>query len=217
MIVIRGNHSSIRKLSVYTTVLTVLTANILTDHFIDELMVTIKFHGTLAVAAIPKSVVQFLAVRGLVVNEKHILFLTCDVRDHAVAPGSLIYMPDDLRIGFPAVKLSTAEGPELGEIKLVALSLVPVGGQQFALQDDRADLGTSTADIEDTVGQLPAGALAGEIIGRKPYPRRGKVFAPVLVRITVTVLFAYNITLAVPDDLSGISGLHTFRMPEHFK
>ena len=61
-----------------------------------------QLDGAFAVAAVPKAVVPFGSVRGLIVDKKHILLLAGDVHYHAMLPGSLIDMPDYLSIGLSA-------------------------------------------------------------------------------------------------------------------
>ena len=113
-------------------VFAVFAADVFAEDFIYELAAPVEPHRAAAVAAVPQSVVPLSAVGSFVVHQEHILLLAGDIRNHAVAPGSLLHVPDDFRFRLPTVKFGTGEGPEFGEIKLIALALVPVGGQELA-------------------------------------------------------------------------------------
>ena len=129
----------------------------------------------------------------------------------------LLHVPDDLRVGFPAVEIRMDERPGLGEVELIGRSFVPESRQKLARQSQRADLGPPAADVEDAVHQLLACNLASQVVGGQPDPRRGEVPAPVLIGITVAVFRTDQIAAAVPDNLALIFRLHPLRVPEHLE
>ena len=198
-------------------VLTVLTTNVFADDFVDELVVAVKLNGTLAVTAVPETVVELLAVGRLVVYEEHILLLAGDVGNHTVAPGLLLNVPNDLGVGLLTIELGAGKCPELREVELIALALVEVCRKELALERNGANLGASAADVKYAVFKLLACDLAGEVVGGEPYPRRGKVLTPVLVGVAVAGFGSDNVLLTVPDNLARVCSLHTLCMPEHLE
>ena len=114
-----------------------------------EFALVVKLNCTFAIAAIPEAVVAFQPVRSFIVDEKHVVLLTGDVGNHPAAPGPLVNMPDDLGIGLLAVEPCPAECPELGEVELEAAALVPEGGQELAVEDDRSAFGPASAYVKD--------------------------------------------------------------------
>ena len=129
----------------------------------------------------------FGTVGGLVVHQEHILFLASDVRDHASGGAALFHVPDDLRVGFPAVEFRMDERPGLREVEFVGRSFVPEGGKKLAGERDRAHFRPASADVENAVRKFLTSNYAGQVVGGEPYPGRGEVPAPVLVGIPVAV------------------------------
>lgn len=177
----------------------------------------VEFDGALAGAAVPETGVAFIAVGGFVVDEEHVGFATGDVDDHFGTEGGLDDVPDDVGVGFAAVEVGAAAGPEFAEVEFVVLAFIVKLAEEFAAEGDAEGLRIAAADFKDAVVQALAGGFADEIIGGKPYPRRGKVAAPVFVGVAVAVFRAHDVVFAVQAQPAFEGGFHAFGMPEHFK
>ena len=101
------------KIYMLSVVFSVFATDVLRVNPVNQPFAFEQLDGAFAVAAVPKAVVPFGSVRGLIVDKKHILLLAGDVRYHAMLPGPLIDMPDYLSIGLSAFELCPAESPEL--------------------------------------------------------------------------------------------------------
>ena len=153
----------------------------------------------------------------LIVDVQHILFAASDLGVQLGGGRGLDHMPVNLVLGLPAVELGAGQSPELGEVELVVLPLVPKGTQQLPVQRQAEDLGPAAADVKDAVFQPPAGFPADQIVGAEPDPGTGKIAAPVFVRIAVAGLRTDPVFHTVERNLTGEGGLHALRMPEHLK
>lgn len=63
-------------------------------------------------------------IGGLVVYQKHIFFLTGNIRNHTVKKVLLLHMPDYIGIGFLGMELCPGKGPKLREVELITLSFI---------------------------------------------------------------------------------------------
>jgi hypothetical protein len=95
--------------------------------------------------------VAAVSVRRFIIDEQHVPLAACDVRDHPVAPGSLLHVPDYGILRLAAVELRTAEGPEFREIELESASFVPEGGKKLAVKGHRADFWAASAYVKYAV------------------------------------------------------------------
>ena len=185
---------------------------------VDEVAVTVEqLDGAHAVPAVPQALVPFRPVRGFVVHQEHVFFLAGHIRNHPAGAAPLFHMPDNLRRGFLAVELRMDPRPRLGKVEFVRRPFVPEGGQKFAGECQRADLGPAATDVEDAVFQLLSCQLAGEIVGGEPDPGGGEIPSPVLVCIAVAVFGPDQEAAAVPGDLALVFRLHPFGVPEHLE
>ena len=100
-------------LTILQIILSIFASHVFTDDLVNELFATVELDSALSVAAVPKAVMQLFSVRCFVTYEKHILLFAGDVGHHAVAPRFLLHVPNDLRIGFTAIKFGARERPEL--------------------------------------------------------------------------------------------------------
>ena len=157
------------------------------------------------------------AVRSLVVDSQHVLFVAENLDGHLVKWGLLFNLPRQTLLALAAAELSLGHGPELGKIKLIRRSLIPYGREQLLLKRKRTNLRASATDIEHGILQLLAGNLTGNIIGRQPYPWAGEILAPVLVCISVAGILIHHVVLTVPVQITAIGGLHALGMPEHLE
>ena len=119
-------------MSILLAIFSILAADVLRFDFIEELPSSIEFDDTYAIAAIPKAIMEFFAVRSFVVDQQHVLFLAGNVTDHAVTPSLLFDVPNDFSFGLFAMEFRAAKGPELREVKFVALAFVIIGGEKFS-------------------------------------------------------------------------------------
>ena len=177
----------------------------------------VEFDGALAVAAVPEAGVAFIAVGGFVVDEVHVGFAAGDVDDHFSTEGGLNDVPNDVGVGFAAIEVGAAAGPEFAEVEFVVLAFVVELAEEFAIKCDAEGFRCAAANFEDAVVQAFAGGFADEIIGRKPDPWRGEVAAPVFVGVAVAVFRAHNVLFAVQAQPAFESSFHAFGVPEHFK
>ena len=177
----------------------------------------VEFDGALAGAAVPETGVAFIAVGGFVVDEEHVGFAAGDVDDHFGTESGLDDVPDDVGIGFAAVEVGTAAGPEFAEVEFVVLAFVVELAEEFAAESDAEGLRIATADFENAVVQALAGGFADEVVGGEPDPWRGEVAAPVFVGVAVTVFGAHDVLFAVQAQPAFEGGFHAFGVPEHFK
>lgn len=189
----------------------------LVDEAVAAVAALVEFDGALAGAAVPEAGVAFIAVGGFVVDEEHVGFAAGDVDDHFGTEGGLDDVPDDVGVGFAAVEVGAAAGPEFAEVEFVVLAFVVKLAEEFAAEGDAEGFRIAAADFKDAVVQALAGGFADEIIGGKPYPRRGKVAAPVFVGVAVAVFRAHDVVFAVQAQPAFEGGFHAFGMPEHFK
>lgn len=177
----------------------------------------VEFDGALAGAAVPEASVAFVAVGGFVIDEDHVGFAAGDVDDHFGAEGGLDDVPDDVGVGFAAVEVGAAAGPEFAEIEFVVAAFVVELAEEFAAESDAEGFRIAAADFKNAVVQALAGGFADEVVGRKPNPRRGEVAAPVFVGVAVAVFRAHDVVFAVQAQPAFEDGFHAFGVPEHFK
>ena len=85
---------------------------------------------------------------------------------------------------------------------------MPIRGEQFAFERNRADLRATAADIEHAVGQLLARELACQIVRREPHPGGCEILAPVLIGIAVASLGSVPSTFPSIRVFSGEWALH---------
>lgn len=177
----------------------------------------VEFDGALAGAAVPEAGVAFIAVGGFVVDEEHVGFAAGDVDDHFGTEGGLNDVPDDVGVGFAAVEVGAAAGPEFAEVEFIVLAFVVELAEKFATEGDAKGFRIAAADFENAVVQALAGGLADEVVRRKPDPWRGEVAAPVFVSVAVTVFRTHDVLFAVQAQPAFEGGFHAFGVPEHFK
>ena len=82
-------------------------------------------------------------------------------------------MPDNLGFCFPTAKFRSGQGPEFGEVELIAFPFVIKGCQKLAVQRQMANLRTASADVEHAVSKFFPSDGAGEVVGGEPDPRTG--------------------------------------------
>ena len=82
-------------------------------------------------------------------------------------------MPDNLGFCFPTAKFRSGQGPEFGEVELIAFPFVIKGCQKLAVQRQMANLRTASADVEHAVSKFFPSDDAGEVVGGEPDPRTG--------------------------------------------
>ena len=160
---------------------------------------------------------EFHAIGCFVIDEDHVFLFAGEVDNHAVPPGLLLDVPNNLRFGLMAIELRAAEGPEFREIEFVAFPFVIDGAEELPLQGDGADFRAAATDIKDGVFKPFSALTAHEMIGGKPHPRRGEVLAPILIGISIAISGADEITLAIKENLALKGAFHAFGVPEHFK
>ena len=177
----------------------------------------VEFDVALAGAAVPEAGVAFIAVGRFVVDEEHVGFAAGDVDDHFGTEGGLDDVPDDVGVGFAAIEVSTAAGPEFAEVEFVVLAFVVELAEKFAAEGDAEGLRIAAADFENAVVQALAGGFADEVVRRKPDPWRGEVATPVFVGVAVAVFGAHDVLFAVQAQPAFEGGFHAFGVPEHFK
>ena len=130
-----------------------------------SLYLPVKFDISLAVSSVPEAVVALLSVRLLVVYKEHVFLTAVDIDVHCRAHGLLPYVPEDFIIGLPEVELRPGQRPELAEVELEGLSLIPEGAQEFPVQRDEVYLGLPSSDIEYAVFKLFSRQVAGKVVG----------------------------------------------------
>lgn len=99
-------------LLIYRIVLSIFTSHVFADNLVNELFATVELDNTFSITAVPKAIMQLLSVGSFIINKKHILFLTGNIRHHSIAPRFLLNVPNNLRIGFLAIKFSTCKRPK---------------------------------------------------------------------------------------------------------
>ena len=124
-------------------------------------------------------------------------------------------MPQHLVFGFGAIESGLGEQRRLGEVELILPTLVPECGKQLAVQGLSGDDGSSAADVEYTVLQLPSGQAAEQIAGGKPQPWGGEIPAPVLIGVSIAGFRVNRVFLALVGHGAGISGFHSLGVPVH--
>ncbi len=177
----------------------------------------VEGNDAFAISAVPQTVMELLAIGCFVIDEEHVFLFAGEVDNHAVPPGLLLDVPKDLRLGLVAIELRATEGPEFREIEFVAFPFVIDGAEELPLQGDGTDFRAAATDIKNGVFKPFSALTAHEMIGGEPNPRRGEVLAPVLVRISITVFGADEITLAIKENLALKGAFHSLGVPEHFK
>ena len=96
-----------------TVVFPVFAADVRRFDFVDEFLAMVKADDAFSRAAVIEAIMKLLAVRGFVLDEEHVFLLTGDIDDHAVPPGLLLHVPNDLGIGLFASELGATICPEL--------------------------------------------------------------------------------------------------------
>ena len=108
-----------------TIILPIFTAHVSAIDIINKLLTSVELYATLSITTVKKTIMPLFSIGGLVVYQKHIFFLTGNIRNHTVKEVLLLHMPDYIGIGFLGMELCPGEGPELREVELIALSFVP--------------------------------------------------------------------------------------------
>lgn len=121
-------------------------------------------------------------------------------------------MPDNLGFCFPTAKFRSGQGPEFGEVELIAFPFVIKGCQKLAVQRQMANLRTASADVEHAVSKFFPSDGAGEVVGGEPDPRTGKIFSPVLVSVPIAGFRGNKVSLSTPNHLAQLGGFHPLRM-----
>ena len=109
---------------------------------------------------------QHLAVGIAVVDEQHLVLGAAEVGDHTVEQGPLLDFPVHHPGALVAVEFRAAEGPELGEVELVALALKPDCGEELARQGELPYLRPPAADVEGGVVELAPRDCADQVARR---------------------------------------------------
>ena len=142
---------------------------------------------------------KLLSVGSLVVDEKHILLFACYVSDHGESHCLLLHMPYDFIFSLFGIEGCTGEGPELGEVELIALSFVPEGGKELTLKRNGPNLRAASPYIEDAVFQLLPAYSRYQVTGGEPYPGGSEILSPVLVAVAIGAFRGNYISLSIPD------------------
>ena len=125
---------------------------------------TVKLDIAFAVSAVPEPVVTLSSIGFLIVYEEHVLFSAVKVNVHCGFRVFLPYVPEDFIIRLFEVELRPGKGPELAEIELEGLSLIPESAQELPVQRHKIDLRFTASYVEHAVLKLFACEIAGEIV-----------------------------------------------------